>query len=267
MLTALAGVGSTLEDGSVAYRADGEATVVLVDDTPSYRALERGDTGADVLALEQLLDRLGRADGLTVDDEFTAATADAVQDWEDSLGRSDPDGVVEVGDLLVLAEPLEVTGAPATVGDEVPDGTPVLTLGTGESDAVVTVDVADLDGWVVGTTARVEVSDETVTGRVREVGRDAVEDRVEVRVEVGDVDALPGTPVEASVTVAQRGTAVSVPVSALVTGSGGGTVVRAVTGEGDAATEEELPVEVGLVVDGWAEVSGVDEGRQVRVPG
>ncbi|MGL4178419.1 MAG: peptidoglycan-binding protein [Dermatophilaceae bacterium] len=267
MLTGLADVGSRLGDGAVAYAADGEPTVVMVGDTPSYRALREGDSGTDVQALEELLERLDRGDGLTVDDEFTSATADAVEEWEADLGRVDPDGVVELGDLLVVSEPQEVTGAVADIGDEVPAGTPLLEVGAGASDAVVDVAVDDLAGWTVGAEAEVAIADQSVAGRVRTVGRDAVDGRVEVRLELGDaVDAAPGTPLDATVTAGSRSGAVTVPVAALVSGSSGATVVRTVSGSGSDDADREVEVTVGLVVDGWVEVTGVDEGAQVRVP-
>ncbi|MGL5851605.1 MAG: peptidoglycan-binding protein, partial [Phycicoccus sp.] len=197
---------------------------------PSYRTLREGDSGADVQALEQLLDRLDRAGGVTVDDEFGSATAEAVEDWEADLGRADPDGVVELGDLLVVGEPQEVTGAVAEVGDEVPAGTPLLDVGAGAADAVVDVAVDDLAGWTVGAEAEVSIADRDLAGRVRTVGRDAVDGRVEVRLEMGDaVEAAPGTPLDATVTAGSRSGAVTVPVAALVSGSDGATVVRTVT--------------------------------------
>ncbi|MGL5819474.1 MAG: peptidoglycan-binding protein, partial [Phycicoccus sp.] len=267
VLTGLAEVGSRLGDGVVAYAANGEPTVVVVDDTPSYRALREGDSGADVQALEQLLERLDRADGVTVDDEFTSATTEAVEEWEADLGRADPDGVVELGDLLVVGEPQEVTGALADVGDEVPAGTALLDIGAGASDAVVDVAVDDLAAWTVGAEAQVAIADQDLTGRVRTVGRDAVDGTVEVRLEIGDtVEAVPGTPLDATVTAGSRSGAVTVPVAALVSGSTGATVVRTVSGSGADADDREVEVTVGLVVDGWVEVTGVDEGAQVRVP-
>ncbi|MGL5864723.1 MAG: peptidoglycan-binding protein [Dermatophilaceae bacterium] len=267
VLTGLADVGSRLSDGVAAYATNGEPTVVMVDDAPSYRALREGDSGADVQALEQLLDRLGRAGDVTVDDEFTSATAEAVEDWEADLGRADPDGVVELGDLLVVSEPQEVAGAVADIGDEVPVGTVLLDVGAGGSDAVVDVAVEDLAGWTVGAEAQVAIADENLTGRVRTVGRDAVDGRVEVRVEIGDaVEEVPGTPLDATVTAGSRSGAVTVPVAALVSGTDGATVVRAVSGSGADAADREVEVAVGLVVDGWVEVTGVDEGVQVRVP-
>ncbi|MGL4745880.1 MAG: peptidoglycan-binding protein [Dermatophilaceae bacterium] len=267
VLTGLAAVGSRLGDGAVAYAANGEPTVVMVDDVPSYRVLREGDSGADIQALEQLLERLGRADGVTVDDEFTSATADAVEDWEADLGRADPDGVVELGDLLVVSESQEVTGAVADIGDEVPAGTPLLDVGAGVSDAVVDVAVDDLAGWAVGADAQIEIADQDLAGKVRRVGRDAVDGRVEVRLEIGDtVEAVPGTPLDATVTADLRSGAVTVPVAALVSGSDGATVVRTVAGSGTDAADREVEVTVGLVVDGLVEVTGVDEGAQVRVP-
>ncbi|MGL5859994.1 MAG: hypothetical protein ACRCY9_01890, partial [Phycicoccus sp.] len=267
VLTGLADLGSWLGDGLVAYSANGEPTVVMVDDTPSYRILREGDSGPDVQAVEELLDRLDRAGGMTVDDEFTSATADAIVDWEADLGRADPDGVVELGDLLVVSEPQEVTGAIADIGDEVPVGTELLDVGAGASDAVVDVAVEDLVGWTVGARAEVDIADRKRVARVRTVGRDAIDGRVEVRLEIGDEEEVaPGAPLEVTVTAGSRSGAVTVPLAALVSGSDGAPVVRTVTGSGADAADREVEVTVGLVVDGLVEVTGVDEGTRVRVP-
>ena len=266
LLTGLADVGTTLDDGTVAYRVDGEAVVVMVDDTPSYRDLSVGDQGPDVLALEKLLRRLGRADGVTVDDEYTSATASAVRRWERSLRRADPDGTVTRGDLLVVAEEWQVTGTRADVGDEAPDGTPLLTLGSGQSEVVVDVEVDDLDSWRPGTASSVTIGAEQVDGVVQSVGRNAVDDQVEVRIAVGRSPALPGTPAAATVTVAHRSRVLAVPVSAVVAGPDGSAVVRRVTGTGSATTTADVPVTLGTTVEGWVEVTGVRAGDRVVVP-
>lgn len=266
LLTGLADVGTTLDDGTVAYRVDGEAVVVMVDDTPSYRDLSVGDQGPDVLALEKLLRRLGRADGVTVDDEYTSATASTVRRWERSLRRADPDGTVTRGDLLVVAEEWQVTGTRAGVGDEAPDGTPLLTLGSGQSEVVVDVEVDDVDSWRPGTASSVTIGAKQVDGVVQSVGRNAVDDQVEVRIAVGRSPALPGTPAAATVTVAHRSRVLAVPVSAVVAGPDGSAVVRRVTGTGSATTTADVPVTLGTTVEGWVEVTGVRAGDRVVVP-
>jgi hypothetical protein len=266
VLTEVAAIGTPLRDGAVAYRLNGEAIVTMIDRTPSYRLLRQGDSGSDVLALERLLDRIGRADGITVDDEFDADTADAIATWEESLDRTDPDGIVEFGDLLVVGESFEVTGIVATVGDQVPAGTALLSVGSGGSDAVVDVPVGELSKWKVGGSARIEIAGTTTPGTIRSVSRDVVDGSAPVHVALGSVRPLLGTPLRVAVTGAPRENVIAVPVSAIVTGRVGTTVVRVMSGTGDAASEREVPVEVGLIVDGWAEVTGLEAVQQVRVP-
>ncbi len=135
-LTWLAPVGTVLQEGDVIARIDDQPVVVLFGETPVYRTLYDARTnleGPDVLQLEQSLERLGYAtsDNLTVDEEFTSATEDRVQEWQEALGASD-DGRVDLGEVIFLPGPAQVTKELAELGARLSDGSPIASVATGD---------------------------------------------------------------------------------------------------------------------------------------
>ena len=91
---------------------------------PLWRRLGPGvSDGADVEQLERNLFELGHdPGGMTVDEEFDADTADAVESWQDAIGVPET-GTVEPGDVVFLPGPRRVgqlaasRRRPATAGD------------------------------------------------------------------------------------------------------------------------------------------------------
>jgi multidrug efflux system membrane fusion protein len=106
--------------------------------------------------------RRGRTD-LEVDETFTAATATAVEAWETDLGRTAPDGEVNLGDVVFLTTPGDVLGHEAAVGETLDVGSPVLTIGSEQRVIVADVDAIDARGWTPGATVEVEWADTTST--------------------------------------------------------------------------------------------------------
>ena len=85
-------------------RSTAEPVPLLFGDRPLWRDARPGvDDGADVDQLEANLVALGvvTADELTVDQDWTSATTDAVEDWQESLGREET-GAVAPGDVVFL---------------------------------------------------------------------------------------------------------------------------------------------------------------------
>ena len=94
---------------------------------PAYRALDvEANDGPDVAQLEQALVDLGHGAGVTVDEHFDSGTAAAVERWEDALGRDEPDGRVELGDVAFAAGPVRIGTISADVGTRVQEGSTVL---------------------------------------------------------------------------------------------------------------------------------------------
>jgi hypothetical protein len=273
VVTSIAGLGTEVERGSTLYEADAEPVVALIGAIPMWRTLETGvDDGPDVRQLEKNLDRLGYGDDLTIDREFTDATADAVEQWEDDLGRDDPDGVVEPGEVAYLTDTGTIIAQEAAVGETVTAGAPVLTL-SGESQIVsADVPVDQVGAWARGAEVELLWDDggQATTGAITGTGRDVTSTDDDDTVDVTIALDAPETerPNQSQVTVSlvadTKPGALAVPVSAIVAGPDGQPAVRVV----DQATERVVEVTTGLVDDGWIEVlDGISAGDVVRLPG
>ena len=270
-LTSLLDVGAPANRGTVLYTADEQPVVALIGDLPAWRTLEEGvDDGADVRQLEENLVALGYGADLDVDETFTSDTAAAVDAWETDLGRAAPDGEVTIGDVVFLTAPGDVLGHEASVGDTLEAGSPVLTIGSEQRIVVANVDATEAGGWTAGSTVEVEWGDTTTTeGTVLGTGREVTDDRVELIVAVGAGDTGAGarrSGAEATITLvnARRDGVVAVPVAAIVD-DGGSPSVRVPQADGP---DHVVPVETGLVADGWVEITaGLDGGEEIRLPG
>ncbi|MFI5226746.1 MAG: peptidoglycan-binding protein [Candidatus Limnocylindrales bacterium] len=132
-VTVLPAIGSDVDRNGILYAVDGRPTVLLVGDTPAYRALRVGDRGTDVWELQQNLVALGHS--TAVSGTFDAATDAAVRDWQ-VAGSVPATGVVQLGDVVFLPSPVSVAGERVAVGSGVTPGEPLLDLSS--RDLVVT---------------------------------------------------------------------------------------------------------------------------------
>ena len=267
-LTALAALGTAVSTGTILYAADGEPVVAIQTDVVLWRDLEIGvDDGADVRALEELLTALGYGNGLTVDDAFTSVTAAAVERWEADLGRLEPDGVVTLGDLVAVPDACEVTARLLQPGDVVRSGAAVLTIASSAQVVGAEVDAADVADWPAGAPVTVAWSDGgTTVARVVATGRDVVDGGVTLTVgfDVEVPGRATGIPVTVVRTADRRDGVLAAPVAAIVADAVGHPSVVVV----DGAARRQVPVSVGIVVDGWVEVSGgLVAGDRVVLPG
>jgi hypothetical protein len=265
-LTSLLDVGATANCGTVLYTADEQPVIALIGDLPAWRTLEQDvDDGADVRQLEENLVTLGYGAGLDVDESFTAGTAAAVEAWETGLGRAAPDGTVTLGDVVFLAAPGEVRGHEATVGDSLEAGSPVLTIGSEQRVIVADVDAIESSGWASGSTVEIEWADTTTTeGIVVGTGREVTEGQVELTVAVGAGERRSGAEATVTLVDARRKGVIAAPVAAVVDDAGS-PAVRVAQADGP---DRLVPVESGLVADGWVEITaGLDGGEEVRLPG
>jgi peptidoglycan hydrolase-like protein with peptidoglycan-binding domain len=276
ILTRLLDVGARADRGTVLYTADNQPVVALIGDLPAWRTLEQGvDDGADVRQLEENLAALGYGDDLEVDESFTAETAAAVEAWETDLGRATPDGVVTIGEVVFLTEPGDVLGHDASVGDTLEAGSPVMTIGSEQRTVVADVDATSArapsgSGWIPGSTVELEWADGTTSqGTVVGTGREVTDGQVELTVAISSDDAEAGqrrSGAEATVTLvdARRDGVLAVPVAAIVD-DGGSPAVRVASADGP---DQIVPVQTGLVADGWIEITaGLDGGEEIRLPG
>ena len=273
VLTRLPAAGTVIERGQAVFDVNAQGVPLLYGDLPMYRSLSiaTGD-GADIRQLEENLAALGFSDGLSIDDDFDAATADAVRDWQESLGLTRT-GVVETSDAVIAPGPLRIAERIARKGAQVGPGGPVVkTTGTAR---VVTVrlEVTRQSLATPDAPAQVVLPDgRLAAGRITVVGTTATKDseqsapKIDVTVALVD-PAAAGSLTEAPVTVRlTKSTAedvLTVPVGALLALSEGGYAVE-VKRNGRTTLVE---VEVGAFADGMVEITGsVRAGDRVVVP-
>jgi peptidoglycan hydrolase-like protein with peptidoglycan-binding domain len=279
IITWLPAEGDVIVRGDTVYRVDQEKIPLLYGSAPLYRTLSDGDEGSDVKMLEQNLSALGYS-GFTVDDEYTDATADAVEDWQDDLGR-DETGVVKAGDAVVASGSRRVSNVMTSPG-AVPNGVLLKwTATTRVVDVDLDTDYADL--VKVGTKATVELPDGTeVEAQVTKIGTPTSKDDaqsgggdssssdgatlpVELQIKnqkkLGSYEAAK---VDVDLTAEAHKDVLAVPINALVARPGGGYAVEAVEANG----VRYLPVKAGIFSDSYVEVSGpgIVEGLVVGVP-
>jgi peptidoglycan hydrolase-like protein with peptidoglycan-binding domain len=296
--TWIAPVGSTVKRGQPLFKLDQRPVVELYGSLPLYRALRVGVKGTDATQLEANLSKLGYA-GFTVDDTYTAATAQAVRSWQADLGLPTT-GVVEPGQVVVTPGVVRVAEHTARVGDRIGDargggagGASVLSY-TGTTKVVtVPLEVADRPLAVKGRVVMVTVPGQgPVTGTIAKVGTvatapdqpgnapgdqtssapgasdtAAADARVQVTVTITDqhkLGSLDGAPVDVDFVSQQRKDVLAVPVAALLALPQGGYGVQVVQG----GATRIVVVKTGMFAGGKVEISGdgIAEGVTVGMP-
>ncbi|MGI5399754.1 peptidoglycan-binding protein [Streptomyces sp. CA-135486] len=276
-LTRAPRAGDTITRGKALYEVDDRPVALMYGSVPAYRALRKGTEGTDVRQLEKNLRALGYT-GFTVDDEYTAATADAVTEWQEELGL-DETGTVELGRVVFAPGAVRVDSVAAGKSDPVTPGAKVLTY-TGTAKAV-TVELDPVDQRLAkkGSAVGVRLPDgSTVQGRVDEVstviepgsGDTPAKTRVKVIVSLKSkkaaraAEAYALAAVHVDFTSGTRKDVLTVPVAALLALAEGGFGVEVVEG----STSRYVPVTTGLFADGRVEISGngISAGTKVGMP-
>jgi peptidoglycan hydrolase-like protein with peptidoglycan-binding domain len=281
-VTALTAVGTTVQRGQELYRVDDAPVVLLYGSLPAYRTLAAGVEGPDVEQFERNLADLGYG-GFTVDEQFSAATATAVEDWQEDLGL-DESGAVDLGRVVYAGDAVRVAEHGVAAGDAATPNEEILTY-TGTTrvitvelevadqrlavrDAAVTVTLPDdrtTAGRIAGSATVIQTSDSGDGG----AGPDdsSIETTVEVTVAVDDQQALSGLD-EASARVAftagTREDVLTVPVAALLALAEGGYGLQVVDGDHSRV----VAVTTGMFAGGRVEVTGdgLTAGTTVGVP-
>jgi peptidoglycan hydrolase-like protein with peptidoglycan-binding domain len=270
-ITRLRDEGDTVTRGRSLMSIDAKATAwVLYGTIPMYRDLGPGvSDGRDVRQLESNLKALGYDPG-TVDNDWTSATTDAVEEFQDDRDLTE-DGTISRSEVVISDGPARVGEHKAEVGDPVQAGKPVTGLTT--TTPVVT---AQLDAGLAadvrrGDRVRVTLPDGSeVGGRVTRVGTVATAGQndeaptVELRVALNTRrhGRLDGAPVSISLETGKTKDALAVPVTALVATAPGRYAVEL------AGSRRLVPVTLGSFADDWVEVSGsgITPGTRVVVP-
>ncbi|UJP40187.1 peptidoglycan-binding protein [Cellulomonas palmilytica] len=274
-VTALPATGTVVAEGEPLYEVDARPVVRLDGAVPAWRTLGPGvSDGVDVHQLEQSLADLGFASGVTVDDDWTAATTRAVYRWQKALGVP-VTGTVALGSVVFTPDDVRVVAQRAALGSEVGPGTPVLT--TGGTDRVVAVSLRTGQAGLVpvGATVHLTLADGTLAdGTVATAEVVAGEDAPSLAVTItagtddGDDDPLAGqlegAPVQVELAQTVATDVLSVPVTALVALADGGYAVQQVASDGTAPS---VPVTPGAFAGTDVELRGDDvaEGDEVVV--
>jgi hypothetical protein len=226
-LTRIATQGSVIDRGAKMFSINAAPVVMLVGATPAWRTLEPGVAGTDVRQLESNLKTLGYG-GFTVDSRFTLETATAVRQWQRDIGAP-VDGVVDLGEVVFLPNPVRVQQDLRTLGDAVEAGAEILTVGP--TAPVVTVDLteAQLSLVAAGERVIVRLANRTeVPGSVRSLGAAQQGEGQRVIPAIislsrpADALKLVGSTAILRVVTDTRKDVLAVPVTALLAVAGGG---------------------------------------------
>jgi hypothetical protein len=272
--------GQVLSRGQALWRVDTLPTILMYGTTPLYRTLSSGvDKGNDVLQLEKNLRALGYT-GFTVDKKFTAATADAVEEWQDDVGLPET-GKVDAEQVVFAAGPVRVDTPKLAVGSPAAPGAALDVTGT-TRQVSVDLDVNDQRLAKLGAAVDVELpTGDRVPGRITSVGKVAQAEKDEqgnvtgatidvivtldstaAKAAQGAIDQSPAT---VYFTADERKGVLTVPIAALLALAEGGYGVQVVKPDGTTTT---VAVKTGLFADGNVEITGdgIAEGTKVGVP-
>jgi peptidoglycan hydrolase-like protein with peptidoglycan-binding domain len=271
-VTWLPAAGSAIRRGGAVYRLDNKPVVLLYGSLPAYRTLAPGVKGADVKQFERNLWALGYR-GFTVDSRYTAATAEAVEEWQDDLGLSET-GRVETSQIWYASGAVRVDSRVSEKGAVVQPGSGLVKL-TGTS-LVATVEL-DMDAErlaVEGATVQVTLpGGKVVPGRIADVGTTVQQgegdqpDTTLIKLTIvfkGAPRSLGDASVTVALTASKRANVLVVPVAALLALAEGGYGVQVV----DGTTTRIVAVDTGLFADGRVEISGdgLSAGMKVGMP-
>ncbi|GGX48574.1 peptidoglycan-binding protein [Streptomyces noursei] len=279
-VTWLPDTGAVIRRNEALYEVDGNKIWLLYGERPMYRKLKAGDKGPDVRQLKQNLRDLGFGAALTMDDEFTSGTAQALKRWQKSHGLKQT-GQTGPEQIAFTPSSLRVKKKEAAVGDQTGPGRPALTVTGAEREVQIKLDVADAALAEPGTPVEITLpGGDKVKGKVASVDRSASSDqkdqggggqdqsaKVTARVTFTDPSQVKGID-QAPVTVELKGEThqkvLTVPVNALLALPAGGFGVQVVEG----GKAREIPVKLGLFGRGRVEISGsgLKEGMKVGVP-
>ncbi|MFT4215888.1 MAG: hypothetical protein QM619_01705 [Micropruina sp.] len=237
--------GAKLSSGTPVVSVSGRPVIAFVSPMSFYRDLSVGDKGVDVKALEQGLVAAGKL--TKADRSFGEDTARAMASVNQAAGLGSS-GIFRVDSAWSVPAGSTITGVSVHVGDTV-----------GKSTVLATADTSG-GVWSCELPAGVRVAAGDELPLSGHDGKATVE-KVSAGADPDEADAgsmtvtAPGVDPDDDLTVrvvaaASHGKVLTVPVGALFTDPSGGSQLRA------GADGAAIPVTVGVVAGGWAEVSG-----------
>jgi hypothetical protein len=295
--TALPATGTIVRRGQRLYEVDGAQVTLFYGARPAWRSLSESVLpGPDVAQLDRNLIALGFGKYLTVSDYYTAATAYAVELWQQAAGLP-VTGAVPLGQVVFAPGALRVTGVAAGLGSPPQPGALVLTATSTAPDVTaqlpvtqeylvrrgqqVTVTLPDGVTTTPGTVTAVSSVATASSGGGQDSGSQpgqggsgqggrsqesvAMTIQLDRPLAAGNFDQAP---VSVSIVAAHASAVLAVPVSALVALAGGGYAVEVVHGAGGTAARQLVAVQTGLFSSTLVQVSGagIAAGQRVEVP-
>jgi peptidoglycan hydrolase-like protein with peptidoglycan-binding domain len=272
-LTGIRESGDVVRRGESLYDLeDAPAAWLLYGSLPAWRDFTPYmEDGEDVRQLERNLRALGYDPygDMTVDDDWTSATTEAVERFQDDRDMTE-DGSLSQGEVVFRLGPTRVGELKAAIGQEVAPGAELATLSSTTREITVALEADRQELARAGDVVTVEMPNgKTVRGRITEVGKvasqpteEGAEPTIEVTIALRGRDArgtgLDQAPVDVGFAAERRKDVLAVPVTALLARSGGGFAVETSNGR-------LVPVAPGMYADDYVEVSGsgLREGMQV----
>ncbi|MFH0751605.1 MAG: peptidoglycan-binding protein [Chloroflexota bacterium] len=270
--------GDILARGDRIIEVDGSVrSYVMYGSRPAWRTLQLdADLGADVKQLEENLQALGYLDkDVTPNAWFDEVTEAAVMAWQADRNVED-DGIVRLGEIVFLREPVRVTAVSANLGTRIGAGQTVATYSSTDRVVTVSLDANRQDLIAVGDPVMVELPDGTESpGSIADIASVATpaaqqggRSQVAVTVRLDDPatsGSQDGAPVTVTIVRERREDVLTVPVSALLALAEGGYAVEVVGADGSVRLVAVTP---GLFSGTVVEIrsDGVDEGSLVAVP-
>lgn len=273
-LTWLPAQTSVVERGGTIARIDNIPVTLLYGTLPMWRELSYGvDDGPDVRQLEENLVALGvTPSDFTVDEHFSTATREAVEDLQERLGLEET-GVVTEAEFALAPGAVRVGAYEAATGDTVAGEAPLYK--SSSTSPLVTTDLtaSQARNVAVGAAATVMLPDGTVVdATIASVGATTTNSDgaavVPITVTLNDpsqAGQVSGAPVNVEIVTAVTSGALTVPVTALVALAEGGYAVEVVEEPGSSSLVAVTP---GAYAGGRVAVTGegLTEGMRVVVP-
>ena len=238
-LTGLPEVGDVIGAGDVIAEVDGQPVIALSGPTPLWRTLGPGvDDGTDVLHVEYVLAAMGYAEehDMTVDEEWTSATTEAVEEFQADHGQDD-DGQIDLGEVVFIDGPVRVDAVAGALGQRASEAGIEVT--SPERAVHVDLPVDDADLIAVGDAVEVELATgEVLPATVATIGSVETADDgsstlpVTLTVEGGE-GLADGSPVTVLVEIEAADGVLAVPVEALLALAEGGYAVERAAGGDD----------------------------------
>jgi peptidoglycan hydrolase-like protein with peptidoglycan-binding domain len=269
--------GSTVSQGTVLLEVAGQPFFVLQGTVPAYRDLEPGESGEDIVELQEDLESLGYSVGDDSSGVFGAGTAAAVSAFYTGIGYRAPQitsgpkasrgAMIPLGEYSFVPRlPATLVTLGATVGQSVKSSGLTLALGS----PVIDGQLSPSDSKLVRPGMQVTITEPgtgiTVPGRVTSVSqvtatKASISGGLYVKLGVQADRPLPMSLVgqDVSLTIAaarSSGPVLAVPEAAVFAGANGATYVTRVTGTGLV----RVPVRVAMSASGLLQVIPAQPG-------